>query len=190
VIARYKEDVSWANPYNKIIYNKSLPHDSAYIQLPNIGREAHTFLFHIINNWDNLATCTVFFQGTFNDQKEQRISSLKKFTEVGADEFYGENERQDYPPPDWKYPPSSNIEFSIQQFFEHILVIHYPPKESWIPGAYISVGQNLIKSRPKEYYMKLMEYLNSLPTEAQQTTFAHYMERSWKAIFTTNLTHS
>ena len=34
------------------------------INLPNIGREAHTYLYHIINNYDNLADINVFLPGS------------------------------------------------------------------------------------------------------------------------------
>ena len=66
VIARYNEDISWSSNFKNIrkIYNKG---DELAgfdcIQLPNVGREAHTYLYHIIHNWDNLAEQTMFCQG-------------------------------------------------------------------------------------------------------------------------------
>ena len=60
VIARYNEDLSWLNKIDKnikiTIYNKGNNNiNFPFIQLPNIGRESHTYLYHIINNYDNLA---------------------------------------------------------------------------------------------------------------------------------------
>ncbi len=60
VIARYMEDLEWLQnenfkEYSYIVYNKGT--NSNYcktdkflkeIKLPNVGREAHTYLFHII----------------------------------------------------------------------------------------------------------------------------------------------
>ena len=72
VIAKYDEDITWANMYSNIIsiYDKgSKPIFSTsslynnYIKLPNIGREAHSYLYHIVNNYHNLASITVFTQG-------------------------------------------------------------------------------------------------------------------------------
>ena len=73
VIARYNEDLSWLKKIPKsikiTIYNKGLDNieisDIKYniIKLPNIGRESHTYLYHIINNYDNLAHKTIFCQG-------------------------------------------------------------------------------------------------------------------------------
>jgi hypothetical protein len=69
VIARYNEDILWLNKVkNKIItvYNKgedNINKKFKAIPLPNIGRESHTYLTHIINNYDNLADLTIFSQG-------------------------------------------------------------------------------------------------------------------------------
>ena len=70
VIARYKENLDWLKKIKKskdikiTVYNKG-PNDIniPFIPLPNIGRESHTYLYHIINNYDNLADQTVFCQG-------------------------------------------------------------------------------------------------------------------------------
>ena len=68
VIARYNEDLGWLKDVPKnikiTIYNKGEDDISyPYIRLPNIGRESHTYLYHIINNYDNLAERTIFCQG-------------------------------------------------------------------------------------------------------------------------------
>jgi len=73
IIARYNEDLSWLKKIPKTIkitiYNKGLDDIKIagvkydIIKLPNIGRESHTYLYHIINNYDNLAHKTIFCQG-------------------------------------------------------------------------------------------------------------------------------
>ncbi|KAK4496908.1 hypothetical protein PRZ48_011357 [Zasmidium cellare] len=37
------------------------------IQLPNVGREGHTYLYHILNRWDNLARHTLFTQAVLDN---------------------------------------------------------------------------------------------------------------------------
>lgn len=67
VIARYKEDIQWSEPFRDIrtVYNKGPDtNDFKYIKLPNVGRESHTYLYHIINNYDKLANMTLFTQGS------------------------------------------------------------------------------------------------------------------------------
>jgi tetratricopeptide (TPR) repeat protein/nucleotide-binding universal stress UspA family protein len=68
VVARYDEDVSWVAAYaNTTVYNKGAMMEKAaaarVIALPNRGREAGTWLHHIVANYDRLADRTVFLQG-------------------------------------------------------------------------------------------------------------------------------
>ena len=70
VVARYNENLDWIKKIKKskdlkiTVYNKGPDDiDIPFIRLPNIGRESHTYLYHIINNYDNLADQTIFCQG-------------------------------------------------------------------------------------------------------------------------------
>jgi len=82
IVAKYKEDVSWINElkneFDIIVYNKDNNMDPynlnfvkteyyidgiKWVDLPNIGREAQTYLFHIIENFDDLYDLEVFTQG-------------------------------------------------------------------------------------------------------------------------------
>jgi hypothetical protein len=73
VVARYNEDLEWLKKipkeYKITIYNKGLddikniPSNANIFKLPNIGRESHTYLYHMIENYDKLADKTVFCQG-------------------------------------------------------------------------------------------------------------------------------
>jgi len=65
VLAHYDEDLRWTAAYKSIcsIYTKSPKTSSTHeIRLPNVGREGHTFLYHIVNNYDSLAEWTIFSQ--------------------------------------------------------------------------------------------------------------------------------
>lgn len=64
VIAKYKENVEWTKKINHkvTIYDKSDHPINGSIPLKNIGREGETFLYHIVNNYDNLDDVTVFLQ--------------------------------------------------------------------------------------------------------------------------------
>ena len=69
VVARYNESLEWCKPYASmcIVYNKGDPLKNNFglkiRQLSNVGRESHTYLSHIIYNWDTLNEYTVFLQG-------------------------------------------------------------------------------------------------------------------------------
>lgn len=67
VVSRYNEDVSWTKNINAVdkitIYNKGDEINIPNIKLPNINREAHTYFYHIVNNYNNLYDITIFCQG-------------------------------------------------------------------------------------------------------------------------------
>jgi hypothetical protein len=71
VIARCKEKIDWiyqtTNPV--YLYDKNtkeildVPPHWCYERLPNVGRESHTYLHHIITNYYSLSPVTAFLQG-------------------------------------------------------------------------------------------------------------------------------
>ena len=67
VVARYSESVDWAMAYNDIavIYNKGRTPVVGFqrsVNVENIGREGHTYLYHIVQNYGNLAEKSIFMQ--------------------------------------------------------------------------------------------------------------------------------
>ena len=94
VISRYNEDLTWLHPFVSdfkiTVYNKGLeltnPRFNKIIKLPNIGRESHTILYHIVNNYDSLDKYLIFLQGkiddlypiTFNNPKDY-LKRLEKY---------------------------------------------------------------------------------------------------------------
>jgi len=69
VVAHYNEDMTWAEEWNNggvhlRVYTKGkVPTGFKAEELPNVGRESHTYLTHIVKNYDALANWTVFTQG-------------------------------------------------------------------------------------------------------------------------------
>ena len=66
VVTRYDENLSWLDNIKDdvIIYNKGfplLPYE--FKELPNVGREADSMLYHIVNNYHSLSDELVFLQG-------------------------------------------------------------------------------------------------------------------------------
>ncbi len=73
VVARYREDLSWLRALGLpcVVYNKgpeldpaTLPPGTRIETLPNVGREAHTYLTHILASYDRLPRHTAFLQGS------------------------------------------------------------------------------------------------------------------------------
>lgn len=71
VVARYNEDIQHFARFNPhlFVYNKGNNdihpniEQSRIFNIPNLGREAGTYVHHILQNYDNLAPYTIFTQG-------------------------------------------------------------------------------------------------------------------------------
>mmetsp|Transcript_24540 Transcript_24540/g.54628 ORF Transcript_24540/g.54628 Transcript_24540/m.54628 type:complete len:376 (-) Transcript_24540:217-1344(-) len=67
VLAYYDEDVSWTSRVASLVTVYCQSGETSIgnipcIPLPNVGREGHVYMTHIVNNYDNLAEWTVFSQ--------------------------------------------------------------------------------------------------------------------------------
>lgn len=87
VVAKYRENIDWVInagvPYT--IYNKDQEcSDPRFINLPNIGREAHTYLHYIVTNYYNLPDYVFFSEGNClsNRPLESRESFESLYSEI------------------------------------------------------------------------------------------------------------
>jgi len=196
VVSRYKEDISWLILFKNItlVYNKGnndhLLSKFDTVQLPNIGRESHTYLYHIVQNYDNLADHTIFFQGKINDHKvldiedyfknDNFIAKFNKFeinilksniNHIGKwknDIITGRMKLSKYLPYDWL---TNQIGICINEEFTKIV---------W--GANFSVHRDLILSKPKIFYQNILRYIEDHINPEE----GHFLERSWYMIFHNN----
>ena len=208
VIARYNECIKWSNVFsgNRIIYNKGLndiddkiivPGDE-YYSLPNIGRESHTFLHYIINNYDNIPEFVAFSQGSLKDHEWIRKDWGKNiFLNMLAEaKIYGFSEYKQFSGNIWnqkfdikvakKYDKNvfdSNISFI--NFFKKIGIydsFNHDEKNDQIkiyPSAFMIISKKNILSRSKSYYEDIIKYCNYHLNPIE----GHYFERSWAYIF-------
>lgn len=80
VVSRYNEDLQWLKKkkfkYPVTIYNKGdndnfyKPKGCKILKLSNVGREGHTYLHHIIQNYDNLPELIIFLPGSANHNRK------------------------------------------------------------------------------------------------------------------------
>lgn len=101
VIARYEENLNWisliADDIPVTIYNKGnpinllrLPRHAEIINIENIGRESETYARHIIKNYKELATYTLFLQGDpfpHCENFKNIIKNIKEFVHTYAKNF-------------------------------------------------------------------------------------------------------
>jgi hypothetical protein len=212
VVARYKENLDWLNKYkdsrfqNVYIYNKSdSPVEDCVNEyancviktLPNVGMCDHTYLYHIIENYDSLADVTVFAPGSVNlDYKD----SIFKFTtdkafitkdtvlntykfDIDVDKAMynfrmttyipssSENRDQD----NFNIAPASLTPFGVwyRKYFPEV----HTPYSSFF--GIFAASKEHIRQRPKSFYENMIQQVNkNIFPEG-----SHFIERAWFSIF-------
>jgi len=194
VIARYNEDIRWSNGYPRIIYNKGekiewLP-DDEQVMLPNVGREAHTYLTYIIDNYDKLPKYVMFSQGGIDDHIgtigiDSYINPDYDFVVAGFcylkewDESTGRLNHHGVWLEMLKQGKLRKALLSYVEWFEKVLHAPLDNGTLYTPGAIFFVSSKLIHKRHIGFYKKLRGYLEDHPNPEE----GHYMERSWFYIF-------
>ena len=209
VIARYNEDLEWLHDekftkYNIIIYNKGI--NDNFIKLPNmtiinlenVGRDSHTYLYYIINNYNNLSNITIFLPGSCN-MKFKNIKMIKLLNLVEKNNkavfMYDykfnnlKNQIYDFKLDNWtstcienkNINPESKLELSeirpfgkwFDYYFGNIVIKHLSY------NCIFSIAKEDILQHPIEYYQNLIIQLNN----TSNSEAIHYFERSWEAVF-------
>jgi hypothetical protein len=205
VIAHYKENLDWVKEVRELfpevtitIYHKDAPvlldiFNIRHISLPNVGREAHTYLYHIINNYDILPEYTIFCQGNpFDHIKKstlyETLRSTRIWTPFRYEEFCGVPNEDIF-----LVNRPSNIGNTFcswwNRFFRPITPRPHPVVEpSHTPynyykvvwNAQFSVHKSLIRSRSLDFYKQLYDTVDK-DSDALE---AHFLERTWGNVFT------
>jgi hypothetical protein len=196
VVSRYNEDISYLFHLIDIIivYNKgddNINQNFNSIKLPNIGRESHTYLYHIIQNYNNLATKTLFIQGKINDHK--LLPGIEYFKE---DYFIGRKSKHNIELlknnifhkgkylKDLKNGNLKSSKYTPYNWINKIgLDISNLEDFEMIWGANFCIHKDLILKKPKIFYENIIKYLkyDVNPEEG------HFFERSWNLIFNHNI---
>jgi hypothetical protein len=188
VVARYNEDVSWSRKYNCVVYNKGSDL-SGSIRLDNVGREAHTYLRHIITNYHNLEDTLLFVQGdpfeSFSDGKPIDFESLFYIDQNGysdllhdlSNDRWGDqmSNKDEFTILEWKGRISNPQGYRLKEWWERTTKEPYIRSRSVFWGANFSVKREFILKRSLESYISIYQTLlhDRTPVEA------HYCERTW-----------
>lgn len=209
VVARYNESVSWlhmkefANVNRFIIYNKgkqiteSMPDNVFEIMIPNVGKCDHTFLYHIIKNYDDLADVTLFVSGRADDPRKgpKILKTMDLINKTRDSVFIGFYCSIPY---DFKtFIMNSYLSVNPENHIgegniTYVAPAKIRPFENWFKSYWntekvnifvyqsiFAVHKNHIIQHPKKYYTPFYEELNyDVNPEA-----GHYMERAWGMIF-------
>lgn len=182
IVARFKEDDAWTKEitFPILIYNK---HYAEYASLPNVGREANTYLHFIINNYEFLPELMLFCQG---DPFQHSKMFVEKVHAV-PQSFLGFLDFSDKVCVcDGSGGPHAGNHLPLSQFYTD--VFGRPPLERYHfgPGAQFAVSRDRVLAHPLEFWVKLyMQTIDSNPGYL----FGHIAERLWTYYFTPTETH-
>jgi hypothetical protein len=209
VIARYNEDLKWLlnnkfTKYNIIVYNKGSNNNYVHlsnmtsINIKNVGRCDHTYLYHIIRNYYNLSEITVFLPGSCNmyykmfktrlllneiNKKNKAIFLYERKVDNVALHLYNfklKSYTSSYSVNRLENSESDLELTSIRPYgkwykstFDNIIINHI----SYL--GIFSIAKNDILQHPIKYYIKLIKDLSF----TSNPEVGHYFERSWEAVF-------
>ena len=192
VVARCGEDIgcldSFKDKFNVTVYDKcgnTLP-DSKI--LPNMGRESHTYLQHIIDVYDSgsLPEVTVFLIGSccrdsFKTKRMNQTIDLVNKNKTSV--FIGglAPEDDNFELPEYKGQKMDRVPPEQRPFSKWIDINVKKPMCPISTGFGIfAVHRDHILQNSKEYYQNL---LNCFPKESSSPEVGHYFERAWGHIF-------
>ena len=209
VISRYNENLEWLleineERFNIIVYNKGVNDNfiklsnMTIINLDNVGRCDHTYLYHIINNYDKLTNITIFLPGSGNmDYKLAKIKRLIQLIKKYNNAVFIPSHRSDnikeelynFTLNEWlasdihnrNLNPETKLELSeirpFGKWYEHYFNdIKIRFMTYW---SIFSINSKDILQHPKEYYENLIKQLSN----SSNPEVGHYFERAWRAVF-------
>ncbi|KAI4242394.1 MAG: hypothetical protein LQ352_007248 [Teloschistes flavicans] len=207
VVAHYNEDLSWLKKHSGecCIYTKGPSKNSpdppfTFTPLPNIGREGHTFLYHIANHYDDLADATLFVQGRIDDHVDLSVEEMKQraittgigqvctfpFRELERFDHWEGIPWEQYPCwKRWSSMKTAQMKGPPLQYFQKYISEsdRIPTAVGFAPGAIFAVRKETIRQHSKAYFQRLLEkmFLGDMAHVNPET--GHYMERFWLAMF-------
>lgn len=208
VVARYNEDLQWIteypfNQFNYTIYNKGVndeykkPKNYREFKIPNVGRCDHTYLYHIVNNYNKLANITIFLPGSVQMERKKstairlinNILSSKRAVFLGQQTNNIQNLFGTFTLDKWTASEGKNKMLNNESILQPAKLRPYGKWYKFFFGKNVvrryalcgifSISKFDIIKHNINYYKN---FLNSVNTHSNPEV-GHYIERSWGAIF-------
>lgn len=173
VVAHYQENISWLNRLQgavQTVYRKGRGPEKD--RLPNIGREADTYLHHIVQRYEELAEMTVFLQGNPFDHVPDIVQQLMRL-ELTC--LFRQFSRHILVEDACGNPSHPGV--PVREFHKTLFGNPAPDFLTCRTAACFAVSATTIRSRPKEFYEAARCLTNS------HEFGPHAMERLWQQVF-------
>jgi hypothetical protein len=211
VLARFNEDVSWCyglgvpvRVYDMGAPLAGHPDHVRVTQLPNVGREPHAYLRHLLDRRDALAGWTVFSQADpFPHLNGTDFAALLVPPEGPDDPVVVPwsctlREWDDRGRLRWHEWPGWAVRYAEGQIRKARLSLpewlreyvtgggRHPVALTYHPGAIFGVSAARARARAPEFYERLLAQV----LDHNQPEEGHYLERSWPLVFGGPLRHA
>ena len=210
IISRFNEDLDWTQdePFNRfqyIVYNKGTNENfnktnvKQIINIQNVGKNDHTYLYHITENYDNLANVLVFFPGSINleykkDKAKRILNNIiqSNFTKAYFVGHYCDNLKENFNSfllDDWTTSDKNNLSLNNESALKKCILRPYGMWYKYFFGNIVahwstwwgvfSIDKRDIIQHPIKQYQELLQTVNT----HSNPEAGHYIERSWGVIF-------
>lgn len=189
VVAHYREDLRWLRrvppAFRVSVYDKGGGSPRATHLLPNIGREAHTYLHHIVSRYDDLANVTVFAQGKPFDHVSTFHAMLRELAEgsrtVAAFEWLGfiidwDDATGSRLFRNWS-KNTAQVSLAMESFSRALWSAPAEERYVFFPGGNFIVTRAQLRSQPRAFYERALAISATFPDAA------HCFERCWDRVF-------
>ena len=206
IISRYQENISWLKAHKNfkiIIYNKGSKIKNKnfenIINLDNVGRESHTWIYHIVNNYNNLDDVNIFLQGRLDDlncmaymDPNEYLRNIDEYGFVASRygiltpfhwQWHVGIEKNKKYKNNWDSNNISRSPIGFRKFAKNL----FPKIPKFVATSYggcFAVKREIIKKYDINFYINLLEKLSLHKNPIE----GHFMERLWCYMFTNNKT--
>jgi hypothetical protein len=188
VVAHCNEDLAWLRrvppQFRVTLYHKGAQAGIG-TRLPNVGREAQTYLHHLAKRLDDLADVTVFVQGhpfdhapDLHARLRELVSGDKKISDFWWLGFVADTDdargRRLFVP--WSKNPAHE-ELDMETFHRRLFRAPGPSEYRFFVGGQFILSRQAAKRRATTFYEMAKELAANFPMAP------HCFERCWDRIF-------
>lgn len=202
--------------YNLKLYNKGtqlpcmnkLNTNYDVYNIKNIGQHTHTYLYHIINNYDNLSDITIFMLGSaFRDNKKEKkarwlLDNARECSGFMAQHIWlSDKNDYNFELPYYgifNYNNNNNINSNSQRIITKMIRSDIYPLGKWIQNflnfnitnkqfyrsnkCMFAVTKDIILKKPLIYWNNLIKQFET-KLICRNLEVIHYFERAWICVF-------
>jgi Protein of unknown function (DUF3431) len=187
VISRYDEVTTWTNLVKlgprRVVYNKG---SGELRPLPNVGREAHTYLYHILDTYGSFPDWTFFTQGNPLAHSPNYVHIVNNwplsytksafFPREGL-YFLGNHPVQFLE----TNPKGDDANNDVKGLWEELFTSPFPKDIMFAPAALFAISKEVLLSRTPAFYKKAYDLAGTRPRAAWE------FERLWAYLWTSSV---